>query len=149
MEYCINSVPNNFQFPRNRNSKGRSRRCEEAQSRRECLKIAKAWRARVRKGPPLPLLRQRHYGGRASPLLQRRRGRGFLRQALRFRAVRFLTSSVTVLAFATLLLAPSSVQAGNLLVNPSFEANSGHVVAAGWTYFSPPTPPRSFGDYWV
>src|SRR5258708_7655399 len=39
---------------------------------RPCLKIAKACRTRVRKGPPLP-----------SPLLRRRRGRGFLRHALR------------------------------------------------------------------
>ena len=36
---------------------------------------------------------------------------------------------------------------GNLLINPSFEANSGNVVAAGWTYFMPPnggTP----GSFW-
>lgn len=40
-------------------------------------------------------------------------------------------------------------QAANLLVNPGFEANSGHVVASGWTYFSPPPPAGYFGDYWV
>ncbi len=50
---------------------------------------------------------------------------------------------------AGLALATGPAQAGNLLVNPSFETNSEHVVAAGWTYFSPPTPPDYFGDYWV
>ena len=49
----------------------------------------------------------------------------------------------------SLALAVGSVQAGNLLSNPSFEANSGHVIAAGWTYFSPPPPTGYFGDYWV
>ena len=39
--------------------------------------------------------------------------------------------------------------AANLLVNPGFEQNSGHVIPTGWTYFSPPTPPNYFGDYWV
>ncbi len=54
------------------------------------------------------------------------------------------------LALATVLvLAPSSARAGNLLVNPGFETNSGHVLPVGWTYFSPPTPPGYFGDYWV
>jgi len=47
------------------------------------------------------------------------------------------------------MLATSPAQAGNLLINPSFEAANGHVVATGWTYFSPPTPPGYFGDYWV
>ena len=47
------------------------------------------------------------------------------------------------LAVVGLILALATVPAygGNLLNNPGFEANSGHVVAAGWTYFSPPTPP--------
>src|SRR5437879_1784089 len=54
------------------------------------------------------------------------------------------------LALATVLvLAPSSARAGNLLVNPGFETNSGHVLPVGWAYFSPPTPPGYFGDYWV
>ncbi|HLH52769.1 MAG TPA: hypothetical protein VKY92_04055 [Verrucomicrobiae bacterium] len=46
--------------------------------------------------------------------------------------------------------------AANLLVNPGFEASSGHVTykqgvqpAQGWTYFSPPPPNNYFGDYWV
>ncbi len=42
-----------------------------------------------------------------------------------------------------------SASSANLLVNPSFEQNSGHVVALGWTYFSPPPPPGYFGDYWI
>jgi hypothetical protein len=41
------------------------------------------------------------------------------------------------------------VFADNLLVNPSFESNSGHVLPVGWTYFSPPPPPDYFGDYWI
>jgi hypothetical protein len=56
----------------------------------------------------------------------------------------------------TLLVLPSSSRANNLLVNPSFESNSGHVAyspgvqpATGWTYFSPPEPSTYFGDYWV
>ena len=50
---------------------------------------------------------------------------------------------------AGLVLAAGPAQASNLLVNPSFEANSGHAVATGWTYFSPPPPPNYFGNYWV
>src|SRR6266516_1403437 len=42
-----------------------------------------------------------------------------------------------------------STRAANLLVNPSFNSNSGHALPTGWTYFSPPTPPGYFGDYWV
>ncbi|MFZ0826546.1 MAG: glucoamylase family protein [Verrucomicrobiia bacterium] len=60
----------------------------------------------------------------------------------------FLNFQLLALA-GTLLMAASPTQAGNLLINPGFEANSGHVVAAGWTYFSPPPPPGYFGDYWV
>src|ERR1039458_1622298 len=55
---------------------------------------------------------------------------------------------------AGLVLAAGPAQAGNLLVNPGFEAESGHapygtMVATGWTYYSPPPPPGYFGDYWV
>ena len=50
---------------------------------------------------------------------------------------------------ASLGLATGPAQASNLLINPGFEANSGHVIASGWTYFSPPPPPGYFGDYWV
>ena len=52
-------------------------------------------------------------------------------------------------AVAGLVLFASPARAGNLLVNPSFESNPGHQVAFGWTYFSPPTAPNYFGDYWV
>jgi hypothetical protein len=48
-----------------------------------------------------------------------------------------------------LLFVVLSADASNILNNPSFETNSGHVVASSWTYFSPPTPPGYFGDYWV
>jgi hypothetical protein len=51
-------------------------------------------------------------------------------------------------AILWLLLAVPAL-AGNLLVNPSFESNSGHVVPVGWTYYSPPPPSGYFGDYWV
>src|SRR5437764_14490914 len=54
-----------------------------------------------------------------------------------------------VAVVAALELAAGRSQASNLLINPSFEANSGHAVATGWTYFSPPTPPGYFGDYWI
>ena len=42
-------------------------------------------------------------------------------------------------------------QASNLLVNPGFEANSGHGIPVGWTYFVPPLPPKfPPGDnYWI
>src|SRR5258706_15406691 len=56
---------------------------------------------------------------------------------------------VLLAVFCACLLAAERCQAANLLINPGFEANSGHLVASGWTYFSPPTPPGYFGDYWV
>jgi len=64
------------------------------------------------------------------------------------------TPSLTILALAaTLMLADSPAQGANLLVNPGFEGNSGHVVPAGWTRFEPPTaqhfgvPP--LGNFWI
>src|ERR1035437_381215 len=39
---------------------------------------------------------------------------------------------------AGLVLATGPAQAGNLLVNPGFEANSGNSTPSGWTYFAPP-----------
>src|ERR1043166_8948296 len=39
-------------------------------------------------------------------------------------------------------------QAGNILVNPGFEQNSGHTIPSGWTRFAPPTA-QAFGNYWV
>src|ERR1017187_5176483 len=42
------------------------------------------------------------------------------------------------------------MQAGNLLVNPGFETPpDGQVVAAGWTYFAPPTLGAGIQDYWI
>jgi hypothetical protein len=54
-----------------------------------------------------------------------------------------------VAVIAGLLLASGPAQGANLLVNPGFEANSGHVLPTGWTYFSPPPPPGYFGNYWI
>jgi hypothetical protein len=50
---------------------------------------------------------------------------------------------------ATLALAASAAQAGNILVNTNFGENSGQAVATGWTYFKPPTVPASTKDYWI
>jgi hypothetical protein len=47
------------------------------------------------------------------------------------------------------VLLTGAVFAENLLVNPSFEDNSGHVVPVGWSYYSPPPPPNYFGNYWI
>jgi hypothetical protein len=38
---------------------------------------------------------------------------------------------------------------GQILLNPSFEQNSGQAVPTGWTYFKPPTVPNSTRDYWI
>ncbi|HEY5504067.1 MAG TPA: hypothetical protein VIK28_02840, partial [Sedimentisphaerales bacterium] len=48
---------------------------------------------------------------------------------------------------AGLVLAASPAQAGNLLVNPSFETNNGNVVPTGWTYFAPPS--NTANNYWI
>ena len=47
-----------------------------------------------------------------------------------------------------LVLAARPAYAANLLVNPSFEQNSGHVIPSGWTRFAPPTA-QPAGNYWV
>jgi len=52
-----------------------------------------------------------------------------------------------ILTPLALMLCLLSAVAGNLIVNPGFEANSGNVVAAGWTYFRPPN--GGDGSYWV
>src|SRR6266850_1238408 len=59
-----------------------------------------------------------------------------------------------LLAFiAALLLLGSPAQAANLLLNPSFAQNSGHVVPVSWTRYEPPTaahfgvPP--LGNFWI
>lgn len=56
---------------------------------------------------------------------------------------------VTLVVAAFVWLGTSLSPAGNLLVNPGFENNIGHVIPNGWAYFSPPTPPGYFGDYYV
>ncbi|HEX5218216.1 MAG TPA: hypothetical protein VFZ59_01505 [Verrucomicrobiae bacterium] len=50
--------------------------------------------------------------------------------------------NVTATLFALIVgvvLIGNSVQAANLLVNPSFELNSGREIPTGWTRFAPPT----------
>jgi hypothetical protein len=46
----------------------------------------------------------------------------------------------------TLLLGASDLRAANLLINPSFEQNNGHVIPSAWTRFAPPTA-LGYGDY--
>jgi hypothetical protein len=53
------------------------------------------------------------------------------------------------LAFAALALYVSPVQAGNILLNTNFSENSGQNIPTGWTYFKPPTVPKSTKDYWI
>lgn len=52
------------------------------------------------------------------------------------------------LAACAVLLAPVPVTAANLLVNPGFEQNSGHVLPVAWTRYAPPTA-QPFGNYWI
>jgi hypothetical protein len=49
---------------------------------------------------------------------------------------------------AAVVLAARPAQAANLLVNPSFENNSGHTIPVSWTRFAPPTA-QAFGNYWI
>jgi hypothetical protein len=58
-----------------------------------------------------------------------------------------MNSALLALA-AAVALAASPAQAANLLVNPSFEQNSGHVIPSGWTRFAPPTA-QVGGNYYV
>jgi hypothetical protein len=46
------------------------------------------------------------------------------------------------------LTASPAGAATNLLVNPGFESNSGHVIPVGWTRFAP-TNAQSGGNYWI
>jgi hypothetical protein len=48
---------------------------------------------------------------------------------------------------AGLVLAADPAQAQNIVVNPSFEANSGQNIPTGWTYFSPPSTTGQ--GYWI
>jgi hypothetical protein len=49
---------------------------------------------------------------------------------------------------AGFLLAATLSRGDNLLVNLSFEANSGHNLPVGWTRFAPPNA-QTFGNYWI
>jgi hypothetical protein len=49
---------------------------------------------------------------------------------------------------AVFLVTPNLVQAANVLVNPGFELNSGHVIPSGWTRFAPPTA-QAGGNYYT
>src|ERR1035438_3040533 len=51
---------------------------------------------------------------------------------------KIVNSALLALA-AAVALSASPAQAANLLVNPSFEQNSGRNVPSGWTRFAPPT----------
>lgn len=62
-------------------------------------------------------------------------------------ASRWARSLIYTAAVAGVFLAGLTAQGGNILINPSFEANSGNNVAVGWTYFMPPT--GSGANYWV
>lgn len=71
---------------------------------------------------------------------------GVMRRAVRRTGTRYL--AFLVCTAGSLIVAQPSL-AVNVLVNPGFEANDGHVVPQGWKYFSAPTPPGYFGNYWV
>src|SRR5258706_11880468 len=61
----------------------------------------------------------------------------------------FPRQSFCLLAFlAGVFFAAVNTQAANVLVNPGFEANSGHAVPNGWTRFAPPTA-QAAGNYWI
>src|SRR5258707_14937405 len=48
---------------------------------------------------------------------------------------------------AGLLLPTGTAQAQNILVNPSFEVNSGQNIPTSWTYFAPPSTTGK--NYWI
>ncbi|HEV2395151.1 MAG TPA: hypothetical protein VG146_22600 [Verrucomicrobiae bacterium] len=52
------------------------------------------------------------------------------------------------LALIAMMFLARHTEAANLLINPSFEQNSGHVLPIGWTRFAPPNA-QTFGNYWV
>ena len=60
---------------------------------------------------------------------------------------RLVRSALLALA-GVLLCATDPAQAANVLGNPSFELNSGHVVPSRWVRFAPPTAQAS-GNYYV
>lgn len=56
--------------------------------------------------------------------------------------------TLIMLSVAAALMLAGPAQGANLLVNPGFEANSGHVIPVGWTRFAP-TNAEPFGNYWI
>ena len=64
------------------------------------------------------------------------------------RAVLRTGSSALLALAAVLLFAASPAHGANLLVNPGFEINSGHVIPSSWTRFAPPTA-QIGGNYWI
>ncbi|HEV2211629.1 MAG TPA: hypothetical protein VG167_22915 [Verrucomicrobiae bacterium] len=54
----------------------------------------------------------------------------------------------TLLVLAAACLGVCQTWGANLLVNSSFEQNSGHALPTGWTRFAPPTA-QTFGNYWI
>jgi hypothetical protein len=59
-----------------------------------------------------------------------------------------LNFPLLALAAGLVLAAGPAGAATNLLVNPGFESNSGHVIPVGWTRFAP-TNAQSGGNYWI
>ncbi len=60
----------------------------------------------------------------------------------------FVRPSLGPALAAALAWTARSAMAANLLVNPSFEANSGRVIPVGWTRFAPPDAEPG-GNYWI
>src|SRR5689334_2493468 len=58
---------------------------------------------------------------------------------------RLVSSALSAIASVALL---TSAHAGNLLLNPSFELNTGNTIPLNWTFFLPPPVPNPH-DYWI
>src|SRR5262249_29639718 len=65
------------------------------------------------------------------------------------KGVRFIGSFPLLTVAAALAISALLAEGANLLVNPSFEQNSGQAVPTGWTYFAAPTLPNGTKDYWI
>src|SRR3954469_12389152 len=61
--------------------------------------------------------------------------------------VKMLPAALLAVA-AVFLVTANTARAANLLVNPGFELNSGHVIPSGWTRFAPPTA-QAGGNYYT
>jgi hypothetical protein len=60
----------------------------------------------------------------------------------------YLPLLAVALALALTTLPAKAQITNSLLVNPSFEANSGQAIPTGWTYFAPPQSVTN-KDYWI